>query len=167
MTKPNLGLTARFWAKVDVRGDDECWPWTAGKQTGGYGSIKGPNGTLTAHVLSLEMHTGPAPAKGMYACHGCNNPGCVNPKHLRWDYPKGNHLDAVKSGTHVSPPKNSVKPPVRRGTANNMAKLNESKVIDIRERYIAGERAQDLATEFKVSKSTIYQILYRKTWKGI
>ena len=27
----------RFWSKVDIRGDNECWPWTAYRNPSGYG----------------------------------------------------------------------------------------------------------------------------------
>ena len=38
MLAPNT--RARFWAKVDVCGPDECWPWMAGLSGNGYGRFK-------------------------------------------------------------------------------------------------------------------------------
>ena len=32
-------IVARFWAKVDRRGDDECWPWLASTRSKGYGAF--------------------------------------------------------------------------------------------------------------------------------
>ena len=36
MKKP---LEQRFWEKVDIRGEDECWNWKAHKIPQGYGYI--------------------------------------------------------------------------------------------------------------------------------
>jgi hypothetical protein len=29
----------RFWAKVEVKGPDDCWEWLAGKSKLGYGAF--------------------------------------------------------------------------------------------------------------------------------
>lgn len=77
---------------IDVRGPDECWPWTAGKSQG-YGSIRYNGMAVGVHRLTYEAHFGPIPP-GMVVDHVCHNrdpncPGnackhrsCQNPAHL-------------------------------------------------------------------------------------
>lgn len=71
----------RFWAKVDRRGDDECWPWLASTMEG-YGYFdERPFGTGRAHRIAYMLLVGPIPA-GLSLDHLCRNRGCVNPAHL-------------------------------------------------------------------------------------
>jgi len=71
----------RFWAKVDVRGNDECWEWAAGKR-GDYGLFNVPPCTIGAHRYSYMAANGPI-ADGLVVDHMCHNPACVNPYHLQ------------------------------------------------------------------------------------
>jgi len=74
-------IVDRFWEKVDVRGDDECWEWKAAKSKG-YGRIGGKNNTyIEAHRLAYMLVKGDIP-KGYDLDHLCKNHGCVNPNHL-------------------------------------------------------------------------------------
>ena len=59
-----------------------CWIWTkAYKHKKGYGGIFKDGKTLHAHRVSWELYKGPIP-DGMFVCHKCDTPQCVNPEHL-------------------------------------------------------------------------------------
>jgi hypothetical protein len=44
-------FTPRFLKKIDKRGIDECWPWTASQMYGGYGAYNWEGTTKKAHRL--------------------------------------------------------------------------------------------------------------------
>ena len=60
---------------------DDCWEWTAAKDTGGYGQIKVDGKNEKAHRCVYELLIGPIPAK-LELDHSCSIRYCVNPKHL-------------------------------------------------------------------------------------
>jgi len=68
----------RLVALVDVRGDDECWPWL-GHRTRGYGGLS--PGHRYVHRLIYERGHGPIP-KGMLVVHKLDGRPCCNPRHL-------------------------------------------------------------------------------------
>jgi hypothetical protein len=90
-------LSVRFAEKVDVRGPDECWPWT-GSAVRGYGMISHNGRNRRATHVAWELSTGGPVPDGKMMCHTCDNPRCVNPAHLFPGTMSDNIKDAVAKG---------------------------------------------------------------------
>jgi hypothetical protein len=88
----------RFWSRVDRRSNDECWRWTAALDGKGYGRFRLPAGNKLAHRIAWELHNGTAVPKGMFVCHSCDNPVCVNPAHLWLGTVHDNIRDRTEKG---------------------------------------------------------------------
>ena len=86
-----------FWKHAVRRGADECWPWNGVCDQHGYGRIHFMSSKVKAHRVSYEMMNGPIP-DGLLVRHTCDNPNCVNPKHLCVGTQKDNMRDASDRG---------------------------------------------------------------------
>lgn len=87
----------RFWSKVDKT--EYCWNWKASKSSGGYGQImlkrNGKSKLLRAHRCSYYIFYKQLETK-MFVCHSCDNPSCINPKHLFLGTAKDNAQDMAR-----------------------------------------------------------------------
>ena len=87
----------RFWAKVDRRGPDECWPWLAGVGSHGYGAFyPSRRKQVLAHRFALTLES-PTDLRAE-ATHECDNKVCVNPRHLRWALHEQNMFETALRG---------------------------------------------------------------------
>jgi len=79
-------LEQRFWSKVSMKSDTECWEWIGAKVNRGYGifhlnHLDGISVKISAHRLMYILTYGDI-SKNLIVRHTCDNTGCVNPKHL-------------------------------------------------------------------------------------
>jgi hypothetical protein len=79
-------LEERFASKFTIGAADDCWPWAGSKNNQGYGQIySGERArTMLATHAALLLSGQPRPTPKHGALHSCDNPSCVNPRHLRW-----------------------------------------------------------------------------------
>lgn len=127
-----------------VEHESGCWLWLRGKNPQGYGVIE-LNGRCTrAHRASWLVHNGEIPA-GLYVCHHCDTPSCVNPAHLFLGTATDNNTDCIKKGRR----------PNKSGERNHNAKLSDRQADEIRK---SRQPAKALASQYGVSIWTVYDI---------
>lgn len=89
----------RFWSKVDIKGPDECWTWTANTHRQGYGFFKFTKAqNRLAHRVAYELAYGVPLVPAQKILHKCDNPCCVNPVHLMLGTQRDNVLDMIAKG---------------------------------------------------------------------
>lgn len=148
-----LTLAERFWAKVDRRGPDECWPWLASRDQHGYGQISIGNGKkrlIKAHRAAWIVSVGGL-SEGACVLHRCDNPQCVNVAHLFLGTMKDNSVDMAVKGRWN----------------NGKKKLTVADVTEIRRRRASGEPLSPIARDFGIGNTGVSMIALRRTWKHV
>lgn len=155
-------LEVRLWKKIDKRGPDECWLWTAKSRLSGYGWIGTQSGThKLAHRAVWELTYGPIPESDNYhgtvVMHTCDNRLCCNPAHLRL----GTQADNVHD---MRDKKRNVDLPTRKGTDHPRAKINPEIVRAIRDRSNTVKRLNEL---YGVNKAMVDNVRRGRTWSHV
>lgn len=109
---------------------------------------------FSVHRLSYEIHHGSIPA-GLYVCHTCDNPPCVNPAHLWVGTFAENIADMVKKG----------RSPDNAGENNPAAKLTWKRRDEIEGLVKNGKTQTEVANNFGISKTAVSRIMLGKTWR--
>lgn len=153
LTNLRPGDWGRFWTKVAVGREGDCWEWLGGKVPKGYGVIGliGRKGYSNVYAtrMAWALDKGEDPGD-LCVCHRCDNPGCVNPRHLFLGTVAENNADMASKGRQRTVP--------RYGEDNNNAKLTNAEAAEIRR--LKGTITQAaVAARFGVSLSTVWNIL--------
>jgi HNH endonuclease len=159
--KNQAPIEERFWSKVDKKGEDDCWLWLGGRPSRrGYGGLSvgaKKYGRIAAHRFSCQLHHGPAPFDGALVMHSCDNPPCVNPKHLRWGTASENIFDAATKGR--------MKNIFKSGESHHGAVLTEAQARYVKEN--PNIRVCDLTRMFGCSRSAVQAIRDGRTWRNL
>lgn len=147
--KPTEHELANFWSKV--RKGDDCWEWQGARTPFGHGVFSNKAGMKTAHRFSYLIHHGEMP-QGMFVCHKCDNPACVNPAHLEIGDQFDNMGGCSKRGR------------IARGNRHPRSKLTDVKAKAILMLYRDGVGLMELTQMFRVSQNAIRQVVTGVTW---
>src|SRR5690606_5052838 len=131
-------LNHRFWSKVTVKTQSDCWEWHANRNNKGYGLFR-PGGSAPkklAHRLSYEHAYGKIP-DGMHILNSCANPACVNPAHHSAGTLRDNMTDAAQKGRAAG------------------MKLADASVIDLLKDNVAGMSHAGIAAKYRLSVKSV------------
>lgn len=139
----------RVLSNIDVRGEDECWPWL-GPTHRGYGVAA--NKRINRFICQL-FH-GPL-RKDQHACHSCDKPPCCNPAHLWPGTGAENQQDAAAKGRMVH------------GERNHKSKLSEGQVRIIKQMAFEIFTPADVARVLDCNWSTVSRIVNGERWQHL
>lgn len=118
----------KFWSRVKVLGESDCWEYEGKGRITGYGSYSFRGKLWLAHRLAWTLTNGQIPKgsghHGTVVMHTCDNRLCVNPKHLMLGTQRDNVRDMDQKGRRVVRPLN--------GEKHGNAKLTDADVVAIR-----------------------------------
>lgn len=141
-------LRERFYGKVKKTAT--CWLWTAATNDLGYGKIRIKGRNEKAHRVAYNLEHGDLSLTDV-VLHLCDNPTCVNPKHLQKGTQQENISDMRAKRRHAH------------GEVS-YSKLTTEDVFEIR----ADTRSQRVIAEtYGVVQQTICAIKSGKTWQHL
>lgn len=183
----------RFWSRIQIKSESECWNWIGYKYRGGYGMFD----RKRSHRVAFAISNGVVP-DGVFVCHKCDNPCCCNPNHLWlgtaldnmrdcvkkgrnvrgdkcWNFgneksPRGDKWHKMHDGKHAYGDRNaSRKYPERRprGIVHARAKLNDEIIREFRALYASGMTCEEIGAKHSVSKSCAHSVMTGRTWKHV
>ena len=145
-----------FWACVKKTEEDSCWEWQRATNAQGYGWLWWVDYNRLAHRVVWELTQGSIP-DGLFVLHTCDNPPCVNPKHLWLGTKRANAQDRERKGRGHD----------RRGISNGRAKLTEAMVLQARILWEEGCSLPELSEWFQTPKTTMHHAVSGYTWSHL
>lgn len=145
-----MAVASWLTAAIEAPGDD-CIEWPFSRTADGYGQLRYEGEHRMATHVALELSGQPRPTmpgrRGACALHRCDNPPCVNPRHLWWGTISDNVADMVA-----------------KGRGDGRKKLTADEVGFIRTRLAAGVPVRLLAAAYEVTPQAIYNIRNGVSW---
>ena len=156
-------LSNRFWSKVRIGNDSECWNWTAAYGGGGYGqfTISGKHlkrdAPYAAHRVAYFLRHNVDPA-GLLVCHTCDNRKCCNPNHLFLGTALDNSRDRAEKGRSSSG---------ERSVLNRKNVLSKAVVSEILCRYYAGETAVSIGRTYGLTQQRVHAVVSGQNYRYV
>ena len=155
-SRPTASMTERFESQFVRIPEAGCWIWMGAlKNKYGHGAFKlgGRSSPVDfAHRVSWKLYLGDIP-EGSYVLHHCDNPLCVNPDHLFLGSHKENMADMVAKDRQA------------KGSKCLQAKIDEKVAATIKQMKETPTKV--LASIFGISRQSVADILYGRTWRHV
>ena len=150
--KPNKPLAERVNQR-SLRTSGGCLEWTGSLSSSGYPVTTINYKSRRVARLLWEQANGPL-TPGIYLCHKCDNPKCIELSHLFAGTAKENMRDAVDKGR------------IARGSRLPQTKINASDVIEIR-RLLKTQTSTHVSSLYGISPRHCRAIGSRDMWKHV
>lgn len=148
--KEPLSSRLRRMSKLDDA--TGCWMWQ-GAVVRGYGATKIAGKMIRAHRAAYQEFVGEIP-EGIFVCHHCDQPLCINPSHLFLGTPSDNMRDMT----------NKDRGKFKTGERNINAKCDIDMVLSIRQDM---RPLRVIAKELGIHFSTVGYIRRQQIWKEV
>lgn len=139
------------WA--EPLGKSECWLFRgrsfvrSGNGACTYGRIVVGGKAKRVHRAAWEACCGPIP-DGMFVCHSCDTPLCINPHHLFLGTAADNNSDKMAKGRHRAAV----------GEQNGQSRLSDTDTAEIKRLALAGVPQSQLARQYGISQPLVSMI---------
>lgn len=155
---PLTTLMQRLMSKAE-KTPSGCIEWR-GDTLNGYGRMRYLGKRQFTHRLSWIAHHGGIP-QGICVLHRCDNPLCINPKHLFLGTRHDNNVDKTLKGRQARGVGHG-----KSGEDNHFSKITTAHVQAIRDSYALGRLTQsEIATQYGISQSQVSNIVTKKHWR--
>lgn len=145
----------RLSLKLEIL-ENGCLNWKGFKNAWGYPRITYKKKTYLGNRLIWELNFGKIP-EGKIICHTCDNPGCLEIKHLYLGTFKDNIQDCILRNRHKFP----------RGSESPNAKLKENEVKEIRKLMSQGATIRYISKKYNIGITTVFRIKHNISWKHV
>ncbi|TGP34047.1 HNH endonuclease [Mesorhizobium sp. M2D.F.Ca.ET.185.01.1.1] len=139
-------IASRFWEKTIPEPMSGCLIWLGSANPGGYGNFWCEGRSRKAHRVAYAIEYGAIEA-GVDVMHKCDNPACVNPRHLIAAPTAANIKDAFAKGRLH-----------RRGDKNSKTIIPDNMVPIVLRLIECGVTTAQISHAFEVNQSTVRRI---------
>ena len=159
---------ARFEKKIKRGKVDECWPYLGANP---YQCRMNGNVLMGASRIAYQLYVGGIP-EGWYVCHKCDNPRCVNPKHLFAGTPKENTQDMINKGRDnkakgIRNARYTHPESTARAENHGNAKLSNVQAIEIVRLRRTGMKRLEIANRLGITIGLVRGVIEGKTYASV